>query len=339
MPNDPLTDLSMPPSAHQRSFHFRWGHLRDPHVRDLAWLLDSPNLLDDGAPQWQGKIASLAPDAASRVADWLTAIDQSPGELHALLDIGPFTRLGRYAEKLLVFYFRHCGTLAAHGMQVRADKGETIGEFDFLLREGGRLVHWELATKFYLLAEKHDTVVADYFIGPNLADTLHAKMQKILMRQLALAEHPAAQAVLAEPVMEAKAFIKGWLFLPPDYLGATVSAGVSADYCRGNWVPLSRWLARPVLRYHPLPRLQWLAPKQASDAEVIDGAALQTFLMQSFARDSAPVMVAALERHEQEKGGEKCWREISRTFIVPDDWRRQALERLAPGGALARGSP
>lgn len=338
MHNDRLADPFMP-SAFQRSFHARWGHLRDPHVRDLAWLLDSPNLLDAGAPQWQGKIASLEPDAADRAADWLAAIDRSPGELHAMLDIGPFARLGRYAEKLLVFYFRRCGTLAAHGMQVRADKGETIGEFDFLLRERGKLVHWELATKFYLLAQEHDTVVADYFIGPNLADTLHAKMRKILTRQLALAEHPAAQAMLAEPVTDAKAFIKGWLFLPPDYPGAPDSAGVAGDYCRGNWLPLSQWLPQPMLRYYPLPRLQWLAPKQASDAEVMNGDALQSFLRQSFARDSTPVMVAALLRHEPGKDGEKCWREMSRTFIVPDDWRLQALERLAPGGALARSNP
>lgn len=338
MQNDRLPDDSQP-LVYQRSFHRRWGHLRDPHVRDLAWLLDSPNLLDERAPQWHGKIARMRPDAADLVADWLAHIDRSPGELHAMLDIGPFTRLGRYAEKLLLFYFRHCGTLAAHGMQVRADKGETIGEFDFLLRGEGGLIHWELATKFYLLATANDTVLADYFIGPNLADTLHAKMQKILTRQLALAEHPAARAMLDEPVTDAKAFIKGWLFLPPDYPGKTGLAGVSANYCRGNWLPLSQWSPRNDQRYHPLRRLQWLAPKQGSDAEVMDADALRTFLVQSFARDPAPVMVAALDMHDATNEHEKLWRESSRTFIVPDDWKRQALERLMPGGPLVRSSP
>lgn len=334
--DDRLPDLSTPPQSCQRRFHLCWGHLRDQHVRDLAWLLDSPNLLNDGAPQWQGKIARLKPDAADGIAEWLATVDNSPGELHAMLEIGPFTRLGRYAEKLLAFYFRHCGLLAAHGMQVRAEKGETIGEFDFLLREGGGLVHWELATKFYLLAARNDTAIADYFIGPNLADTLHAKMQKILTRQLALAEHPVARAMLTEPVTDAKAFIKGWLFLPQDYQGDPGSAGVSADYCRGNWLPLSKWSARADQRYHPLSRLQWLAPKQASDAEVMDGDGLKAFLAESFARDPAPVMVAALDIHEAGETKERLWRESSRTFIVPDDWKRQALERLAPGGSLTR---
>lgn len=339
MHNDRRADLSTPPQAYQRRFHERWGHLRDRHVRDLAWLLDSPNLLDSGAPQWQGKIAHLKTDVVDGVADWLATVDGSPGEMHAMLDIGPFTRLGRYAEKLLAFHFRHRGTLSAHGMQVRADKGETIGEFDFLLRDGAGLVHWELATKFYLLAAKDDTAIADYFIGPNLADTLQAKMQKILTRQLALAEHPAAQAMLAEPVTDAKAFIKGWLFLPPDYHGDPDSSGVSADYCRGNWLPLSKWLPQVDQRYHPLPRLQWLAPKQASDVEVMDGNALRAFLTESFARDTAPVMVAALDLHEEGESRERLWRESSRTFIVPDDWKHQALERLAPGGSLARKNP
>ena len=32
--------------ADARSFHRKWGHLARPHVRALAWLLDSPDLLD-----------------------------------------------------------------------------------------------------------------------------------------------------------------------------------------------------------------------------------------------------------------------------------------------------
>ena len=130
----------------QRNFHSRWSHLRDPHVRTLAWLLDSPDMLDPTAPQWQGRIASFGLDAALQAAPWLRQLEQDPEPLHSWLAVHRFTRLGRYAEQLLTWYFREQGSLVAHNLQVRSG-GTTIGEFDFLLREGGRLVHWELATK------------------------------------------------------------------------------------------------------------------------------------------------------------------------------------------------
>lgn len=332
-------DMAAPPvsaakASYQEEFHRRWRHLRDPHVRDLAWLLDAPNLLDEHAPQWQGRIAQLEADAAVRAADWLAALDRSPDRLHAMLDIGPFTRLGRYAEKLLVFYFSQQGTLAAHGVQVRAGKGATVGEFDFLLRRVDGLVHWELATKFYLLAADDDAAIADYFIGPNLADTLQAKMRKILDRQLALGGHPAAQAVLAERIIEARALIKGWLFLPLGYQGDPGGAGVSREYCRGTWAPQSAWSPQAHLRYRPLSRLEWLAPSQAIGSDVLDSDAATAFLQDSFARDPAPVMVATLDTDGTEEKDGMWWRESSRAFIVPDDWRQRAMEQLRPGGSL-----
>ena len=135
----------------QAGFHQRWSMLRNRHVRALAWLLDAPDLLDVNAPRWQGKIASLPAQAADEARDWLVELDAAPQALEDYLGMHPLMRLGRYAESLLAWYFRHCGTLVAHGLQVRADKGQTIGEFDFLLRQEDALVHWEFATKFYLL--------------------------------------------------------------------------------------------------------------------------------------------------------------------------------------------
>jgi hypothetical protein len=91
----------------------------------------------------------------------------------------------------MAFYFAAQGQLHAHGLQVRASRTDTIGEFDFLLNAGDGLRHLEFATKFYLL----DAAAASDFnglIGPNLADTLGAKMRKIFEQQLSLA-HPAAQ--------------------------------------------------------------------------------------------------------------------------------------------------
>lgn len=310
---------SAPDATFQTIFHQRWGHLNDPHVRALAWLLDAPDLLDAAAPHWNGKIASLPAGSAIEAADWLLALEQDPADFHSFLDLQPFSRLGRYAEKLMACYFQHCGNLFAHGVQVRAGN-ETIGEFDFLLRDGEELWHWEFATKFYLLEPAGSMSEADYFVGPNLADTLGAKMRKILERQLALASHPAAQVHLPLPVAQAKALIKGWLFyhegdLPPH------SVGVSSGHCRGFWCTPPELDAMPGDCFAILPRLSWLAPAKIDAGQVLDRTALQRKLAAHFEIESMPVMVAVLAPDGP------CALETSRGFIVPDDWRRRADQR------------
>lgn len=170
---------------HQAQFQQRWVGLCSPHVRSLAWLLDAPDVLDAMSPRWQGKIAKLPVHTADHCREWLLQLDADPGALEAYLDVQRFTRLGRYAERLLAWYFQHQGQLVAHGLPVRSGKEETIGEFDFLLSVDQKLLHWELATKFYLLAVNDPALEAvqqaDYFVGPNLADTLGQKCTRFLI--------------------------------------------------------------------------------------------------------------------------------------------------------------
>lgn len=313
----------LPPDENfQARFHRRWQHLRDPDVRALAWLLDAPGLLDPAAPQWQGRIASLGPDAADNAAAWLAQLDRDPSHLRSWLAVQPFTRLGRYAEKLLAYYFAHQGTLVANGVQVRAGKNETIGEFDFLLREGEALVHWEFAIKLYLLEAGGAGAEADYFIGPNLADTLGQKMRKIFGRQLSLAEHPAAQEHLPQPIARAQALVKGWLFYHDDETLSPHPADVASGHCRGFWCTVSELERIDAERYMILPRLRWLAPARAQPDETIDRATLFEMLRAHFRQDSMPVLVALL-RMEGEVAIER-----ERGFIVPDDWSSRAGERV-----------
>jgi hypothetical protein len=305
----------------QAQFHRRWGELRDAHVRALAWLLDAPDLLDPLAPQWQGRVACLPDGVPADVADWLRGLDRAPERLHGYLGVQPFTRLGRYAEKLLAFYFEHQDTLFAHGVQVRAGKNITIGEFDFLLRSGATLLHWEFATKFYLLEPGGDGADADYFVGPNLADTLGAKMHKIFDRQLLLSQHPAAQIHLPQPVAAAQALVKGWLFYHDETRVAHIP-GVSAAHCRGFWCESSGIEKRPAARYAILSRLDWLAPARLPLAQTLDAASLRQLLAGHFLHDTMPLMVALLELQ-----GDVAL-ETDRGFVVPDDWRTRAGQRI-----------
>ncbi|WP_313705695.1 DUF1853 family protein [Massilia sp.] len=307
--------------SYQASFHRRWGHLRRARVRALAWLLDSPDLLDAGAPHWQGRIASLGP-VAEETARWLAELDRDPAPLDAALGPRVYTRLGLYAEKLMAFYFQHQGRLIAHGLQVRAGRNDTVGEFDFLLEAGPDAAeHIEFATKFYLLQGEADKEF-DALVGPNLADSLGAKMRKIFERQLELGAHPAAQALLPRPVVRARALVKGWLFYPAGSWPAM--SGITAGHCRGFWCALDELDATGADAFLILPRLQWLAPFRAlSAASLMNRAQLHAELEAQFEESASPVLVAVV----RETPG--CVEEIERGFIVPDDWRERAAARRA----------
>jgi len=313
-------------STFQQQFHARWYFLRDPHVRALAWLLDAPDLLDAESPRWEGKIARLPPHAADLARDWLMALDDEPELLSASLELNPFTRLGRYAEKLLACYFSHQEQLIAHGMQVRAGKEETVGEFDFLLSGGVSLLHWEFATKFYLLCSSDpawaSVQTADYFVGPNLADTLGAKMRKILDRQLSLGQHPAAQALLPRPIDHAQALLRGWLFYRRGEEIPSQRLGIEKNHCRGWWCTLGEIDTHLSENCAVLPRLTWLAPARMKDEELVSRSQLQEQLRAQFQKDPMPVMVASLMRDED------AWLESDRGFIVPDDWQGKAGKKL-----------
>ena len=131
-PSQPMRDGA---DSYQLAFHRRWGHLRRARVRALAWLLDSPDLLDAAAPHWHGRIASIGP-VTPEVERWLADLDHDPAPLDAALGPRVYTRLGLYAEKLMAFYYQQQGRLVAHGLQIRASRNDTVGEFDFLLDAG-----------------------------------------------------------------------------------------------------------------------------------------------------------------------------------------------------------
>lgn len=318
------------PGSYQAHFHQRWHHLHDPHVRALAWLLDAPDLLDVDAPCWQGKIATLPAGAAQDADNWLRQLDADPSALHTTLDVQRFTRLGRYAEKLLACYFAHQGVLHQHGVQVRAGKDDTVGEFDFLLKQGQTLLHWEFATKFYLLHTREpalpDLKRSDYFVGPNLADTLGAKMRKILDRQLALGKHPAAQAHLSQPLLSAQALVKGWLFYRRGETLPASELGLSLGHCRGWWCSLQEMTSHVGPLCAILPRLSWLAPARLDLDAGVSSAVMQAQLTQQFHTDPAPVMLVTL------RDGGDCLLEAERGFVVPDDWQGRANQRLLASG-------
>jgi len=315
-----------PPDNFQARFDARWGSLRHPRVRALAWLLDAPNLLDAHDPYWADKVMTLAP-VTLEIERWLVALDHDPTPLDAAMGGRAFTRLGLYAEKLMAFYFREQGSLVAHSLQVRANRNDTVGEFDFLLDAGaGTLEHIEFATKFYLL-QRPDPDDLDALVGPNLADSLGAKMRKIVEKQLVLGRHPAAQAQLPGPVVRARALVKGWLFypLPAPAVDVAPMRGIDPAHCHGFWCAIDEFDLLPDALFLILPKLQWLAPFRAPSAPALQTrAALHATLSAQFETADAPVLVAVLH---QEPGHVV---EFARGFIVPATWRKNAAAKPLP---------
>jgi hypothetical protein len=311
--------MDAPADTYQQGFHRRWGHLRRARVRALAWLLDAPDLLDANDPLWAGRIATTGP-VSPEVADWLERLDHDPSALDEALGAKMHTRLGLYAEKLMAFYFQQHGRLVAHGLQVRASRNDTIGEFDFLLEDGPDAVeHIEFATKFYLL-DGEGGQQFDALVGPNLADSLGLKMRKVFERQLSLGGHPAAQALLPRPVSRARALVKGWLFYPSGSWPGM--RGIAAGHCRGFWCALDEIEGLAGEEFLMLPRLQWLAPFRAASATwMLNRAQLHAELSAQFETSSTPVLVSVV-RHTPGQ-----IEEIERGFIVPNDWRERAAAR------------
>ncbi|TDV20874.1 DUF1853 family protein [Paraburkholderia caballeronis] len=334
-------------TAPARDAATRLAALRDPAVRDLAWLLFSPDLLKPrhpGAPladPWESR------DEADAAARWLLELDRDPHALHRKLAAARLTRLGFYAEALLGWFLAHgpfARLVAANVVLRRA--GRTLGECDFLVETSrGRRLHWELAVKCYLHAGDGRGLLSD-FVGPNLRDRFDRKLAHLIDHQLRLSARDEFAVLGYTGPWLAQMFVKGWLFYRAGQQGASTAHEpdeLAPDHPRGWWVTHADWPAfaeaQAVDGWSVLPRLDWLAPRwldgaiAAGDSSRVPAATVETSwrssgvaaptdpraLFETLAGATEPVMVAAFSAD----GSGGCT-EISRGFIVPDDWPARA---------------
>lgn len=314
------------------------GTLRDPAVRDLAWLLLSADLLRPQPPVGALATPFDTPLELQAAVDWLRALDAAPDPLHRDLSTKRITRLGRYAERLLGWFLQHgpAARLVAAGVPLRR-AGVTLGECDFLVRtQRGARLHWELAVKCYLhageargplAAQLADSRLADY-VGPNLKDRFDLKLAHLLNHQLPLsAREEFASAGYAGP-WTPQMFVKGWLFYRH---GETLPDPVELDpaHGRGWWITRSDWpafAAAHAQKWRLLQRLEWLAPGRAEPEgkQAEAGGAGSPYvdartLAAQISHQHGPTMVAAFV---EDSAGHLI--ECSRGFIVPDEWPEEA---------------
>ncbi|MBR7778035.1 DUF1853 family protein [Undibacterium rugosum] len=308
----------------QQAFHADWGDVADPDLRALIWLLTSPHLLSPEAC-WYGADVSAAFLSERDLLSDIRRIVDAPQTFKGLL-AGPATRrLGLYAENLLHAYFQLVFPGSRRGLQIHDAQGRTIGEFDFLIPEGTRWTHCELATKFYLFhpatsdSDGQQPDVYDY-LGPNLADSLGAKMHKIIHSQMRLGQQPQAVVKLGQAPDQVGALIKGWLFYrEADSHCLLPLPGVAPDHCKGKIWTLQELRHQAAWEGCLLDRLEWLAPARVDAARSVCGVDVIEMISTQFALSDAPLMLAKLRRD----AAGYAW-EYERGFVVPDDWTERA---------------
>ena len=307
--------------------------LHTPAVRDLAWVIGSPNLLDENHAAYAGRVVEGAwCDAQSiKCAPKLMALDRNPSSLHDFIAARPTRRLGHYFETLIAYWLAHILELEiiATNLQVR-NTDRTVGEYDFLLRdENSAVCHWEAAVKFYLQAEPIAEQHA--FIGPGGRDRLDIKLNRVFTHQLNLGTTPEGRATLPSGLtlnkaqaFIAQAFIKGMLFFPLSQTdkfsdARTSVAGISDKHLSGWWVrhPIEKLLYTTTDKHWIiLPRLRWLAPARlTNNVGIMRHDELSAALDQHFSASRDAVHVAELRQNTE---GE--WREVSRGFVVCNTW-------------------
>lgn len=299
--------------------------LADPFLRDLAWAIGSPSLIDATHAPFAGRAVDDASCTAA-LADaeaWLAELDRDPAPLHEFLEQHHSHRLGHYFEALIEFWLRRAD---ARNLRTRLqvhEAGHAIGEFDFLFGHPrwGDSLHWEAAVKFYLQATPAPAWEA--FVGPNPADRLADKLHKLFDKQLHLAETPAGRAMLGEGTPTACAFVKGYLFFPagtpPTPIPGLSPHGLSGWWVRQGETPVP--MSSNDSRWKVLPRLAWLAPARASVDETktaFDAPHMHRVVARHFARSQVPLLLAELGQ-----GSDGIWREIARGFVVSPRWPRK----------------
>ncbi|HWT38152.1 MAG TPA: DUF1853 family protein [Paraburkholderia sp.] len=310
----PTASFEAPSSA-------RLGALSDAAVRDIAWLLFSPDLLRAQPPDGALATPFESPDEAAATMAWLEAQDADPADLHRHIAASRVTRLGRYAECLLAYFLKlgPAARLIAANVALRR-AGVTLGECDFLVEtQAGRRLHWELAVKCYLHAGDGREELADY-VGPNLQDRFDLKLAHLLDHQLRLSAREEFASLGHRGPWDAQMFVKGWLFYRNACAGRD-PVEIEPAHARGWWATHADWPAFSAGHadaWMLLPRLEWLALR-TRDAQHAANFVSADMLAQQLARQTGPTMVAAFVEHPEGQ-----WIERSRGFVVPDDWPERA---------------
>ncbi len=294
-------------------------------VRDLVWAIYSPSLIDDSAELVNGILPCFKFNF-EKDQPVLKELDANPELLITYLESNFSSRLGKYFENLVAFYFDYYPDyeLLAKGLQVQGEKG-TVGEFDLIVKklETGEIFHIETAVKFYL---QYSEAQADndwsYWIGPACKDRFDIKLAKLLNKQCCLSDHIDSQKVLAPitdgQMMKRCLHLKGALFNYEN--GPRRHFQYENDLLRtGIWLHQQDidlfTKNNPAAEFAVLNRLQWLtgALNESNYSPIGKLNKIVNDHMTTPGLEKQPVMISL-------SSGEQPEIPFDRIFIVPDSW-------------------
>lgn len=292
-------------------------------MSDLAWILYSPSLIKDHAPNPQSQLILDSQWHATQwtiAKPWLDQLDTDPQALNEWMDEAKDRRLGSLFERLLLFWIRSDSSpfnLISNSLQIIENK-HTLGELDFVVQDksSGQFLTIEVAVKFYIGIDSMMSM--DDFVGPRVIDRLGRKWRHLKEKQSKLHQHPAAQNHLMpltdnHPISP-KIFIKGRLFIPFSKFSQTAPHHYHPfdnhySGLVGGWhLPHSDLnLIPPDLTIRPLQKLEYFAPLPRS---IISDHPLHP--INAFPIPGSPVLCALIHPDSHA--------ESSRGWITPNHW-------------------
>lgn len=186
--------------------------------------------------------------------------------------------------------------LLEKSLQLQDGIHKTLGELDFLFRdhESGKLIHLELAVKFYLAVETPKVLLLP---GPDARDNYFKKLDRLRIHQLTLAQryHQHLPSAYRKEGITSQHLILGCLF---DHVSAASPAlpdFLSLNARRGKWLRQSEFS-----RHFPknpraeiIPKRLWpVATELLRDLEIFDQTtALERCLLLKIEGESMPVFL------------------------------------------------
>lgn len=308
--------------------------LSDPVLRDLAWLIAMPDVVELPPPMPRaGRPTRQELGLGNALLPWLRQLGRQPLAARA-------TRMGHYHERLWHTLLDHAPNTRLLARNVRITrKRNTLGELDMLYRtrDNPAPVHLEVAIKFYLgLPEGPEAPTSQSrWIGPGGLDSLALKCTHLRRHQLPLSNTLPARETLAHWLtprdtgaldsklgeqLTQRLAMPGVLYYPW-HAEMPAPEGATANHRRGAWCYLRDWPEMAAC-FSVMPKMvwlekpYWLAPPPRSAfrpaAEVLPTIIdrVKTW------RSPQQVMLC----YSDEDHGEQRY---ERLFLVPDDWPRQ----------------
>ncbi len=211
--------------------------------------------------------------------------------------------VGRYFEWLHMHSLGSVSTLIEVQRVLRVSGATTLGELDSLYRDrNGRLVHREIAIKYYLGSLTPSSAPRDW-IGPRRRDRLDLKLDRLVNHQLTLPirafKREAWPKELPFPDVH-EVLLLGALF--PHFLSERLPDDVEPSVETGFWCESQDWFELSRARaWAVIPKPWWLSPTQYKFERERAAADVVSMVEQM----QQPVMVGSM-------GG--------RGFVVPNGW-------------------